>query len=144
MRFQRLILTGVLCLALVNAASGAQLFVYPKNGQDAERQDKDEHDCYRWAKSNSGVDPNSQPQQPDRRRRAAGALGGAGRGAALGAAMGAIDGDAGKGAAMGAVGGGVMGRRRGMMNQQMEQDMTLNTYHRAFAACMEGRGYTVK
>ncbi len=144
MRFQHLILAGALSLTLADVVSATQLFVYPKNGQDAERKDKDEYDCYRWARSNSGVDPSSQAGQPDRRRRAAGALGGAGRGAALGAAMGAIGGDAGKGAAMGAVGGGVLGRRRGMMNEQMEQDMTLNTYHRAFAACMEGRGYTVK
>ena len=65
-------------------------------------------------------------------------------GAALGAGVGAIAGDAGKGAAAGAVVGGVAGRRRSMAAQQQQQEATRSAYDRAFAACMEGRGYTVR
>jgi len=62
----------------------------------------------------------------------------------LGAAVGAIAGDAGKGAAAGAVLGGVRGRRQSMAAQQAQQQETRSAYDRAFAACMEGRGYTVR
>jgi hypothetical protein len=62
----------------------------------------------------------------------------------MGAAVGAIAGDAGKGAAAGAVVGGVAGRRRGIQENQAAAAQTQDTYYRAFAACMEGRGYTVR
>jgi outer membrane protein with glycine zipper len=140
-------LSGALILALCFAwsipSAASDLFVYPTKGQTAAQQDRDEYQCYKWAKDKSGVDP-TQTGQSGPNRRAAGTVGGAARGAGLGAAMGAIGGDAGKGAAMGAVGGAVLGRRRGRMTEQMESEMTRSTYHRAFAACMEGRGYTVK
>ena len=74
---------------------------------------------------------------------------------AMGAAMGAIAGDAGKGAAMGAAGGGmvggVRGRRQGQQQQAAQQQATqaqqqaqLQEYQRAFSACMDARGYSVK
>jgi len=44
----------------------------------------------------------------------------------------------------GAVVGGVHGRRRSMAAQQAQQQATRSAYDRAFAACMEGRGYTVR
>jgi hypothetical protein len=62
----------------------------------------------------------------------------------MGAAVGAIAGDAGKGAAAGAVVGGARGRRGSMAAQQQQQAASSNAYDRAFAACMEGRGYTVR
>ena len=62
----------------------------------------------------------------------------------MGAAVGAIGGNAGKGAAAGAVVGGVGGRRRSVAAQQQQQQATRSAYDRAFAACMEGRGYTVR
>jgi len=145
MNIRRLALMSFLSIWIsAGIASAGQLFVYPKNGQSAEQKDRDEYDCYKWAKQHSGVNPQVAAQQPNRANRAAAAVGGGARGAALGAGMGAIAGDAGKGAAMGAVGGAVIARRQRMMNEKMEQSMTTNTYHRAFAACMEGRGYTVK
>jgi hypothetical protein len=70
-------------------------------------------------------------------------------------AIGAIAGDAGKGAAIGAVAGGLAGRRAGkqaqaQQNQQAqagaaktEQEMK-NSFVKAFSACMEGKGYTIK
>jgi len=104
----------------------------------------DAYECYNWAKAQSGVDPGAPPPPAQPGQRARGAVGGAPRGAALGAAVGAIAGDAGKGAAAGAVVGGVHGRRRSMAAQQAQQQATRSAYDRAFAACMEGRGYTVR
>jgi hypothetical protein len=129
---------------LVGAASAqSEVFVYPAKGQSQDQQGKDEYECSKWAKSQSGVDP-SAPAQPDKSERAAGTVGGAARGAAVGAAIGAIAGDAGKGAAIGAVGGGVHGRRGAMAHEQEAAQQQGNAYDRAFGVCLDGRGYTTK
>ena len=39
------------------SASVNEVFVYPKNGQNAEQQSKDRYECYRWAADQSGFDP---------------------------------------------------------------------------------------
>jgi len=131
-------------LVFMGWAVAADLFVYPQKGQSAEQQNKDSYECYGWAKSQSGVDPGAPPPSAQAGQHARGAVGGAARGAALGAAVGAIGGDAGKGAAAGAVVGGVGGRRRSVAAQQQQQQATRSAYDQAFAACMEGRGYTVR
>jgi hypothetical protein len=129
---------------LASTASAQQVFVYPQKGQNQRQQDIDTAECTRWAKQQSGIDPNA-PKQPDQvGTHARGAAGGAAKGAAVGAAVGAIGGDAGKGAAAGAVVGGVGGRRRSKQAKQTAEAETTNTYQRAFAACMDGRGYSVK
>lgn len=91
---------------------------------------------------------------------------GAARGAAGGAAIGAIAGDAGKGAGAGAVAGTMRGgaqQRQASANaqkqaaakvaaeQQKEEERIklahaegLDTFQRAFAACMDARNYSVK
>ena len=121
-----------------------QQFVYPQKGQSLQQQDIDTAECTRWAKAQSGVDPNA-PKQPEQAgAHARGALGGAAKGAALGAAVGAIGGDAGKGAGAGALVGGVAGRRRSKQQKQAAQAGATDSYQRAFAACMEARGYSVK
>src|SRR5881409_84412 len=130
-------------LALVSRATAAGPFVYPQRGQSPEQQNKDSYECYGWAKAQSGVDP-GPPPPAQAGQHARGAVGGAARGAALGAAVGAIGGNAGKGAAAGAVVGGAAGRRRSVMAQQQQQQAAGSAYERAFAACMEGRGYTVR
>jgi hypothetical protein len=127
-------------LATVAAAGGGP-FVYPQKGQSQAQQDQDRGACDSWARQQTGIDPNAPPPSARNPRRTAG---GAARGAATGAAVGAIAGDAGKGAAAGAVVGGVAGRRRGRQEQQAAAADVQNTYARAFAACMEGRGYTVR
>ena len=51
------------------------------------------------------------------------------------------------GAAVGTVLGGVKARQnQSAQNQQaqQQQQQALNKYYRAYAACMEGRGYSVK
>jgi hypothetical protein len=132
------------CWALAAPAWAQQVFVYPQKGQSQQQQDIDTGECTRWAKQNSGVDPNAPKQQEGLGSNARGTAGGAAKGAAVGAAVGAIGGNAGKGAAAGAVVGGVAGRRGSKRGKQAAEAETTNTYQRAFGACMEGRGYSVK
>ena len=102
----------------------------------------------------------SAPEQRGGRAR------GAARGAAKGAVVGGIMGDAGKGAAIGATAGTVRGGRQQRQanaaakdqaaanagsqvqqqyqNQKAAYDQQMSTYKRAFSACMEARGYSVK
>jgi hypothetical protein len=138
------LVAGAATLALAGRGIAAGVFVYPQKGQSAEQQNKDSYECYNWARAQSGVDPSRPPPPAQPGQHAAGALGGAARGAALGAAVGAIGGNAGRGAAAGGVVGGVHGRQRSAAAQQAQQQTTRNAYDRAFAACMEGRGYTVR
>ncbi len=132
--------------------------IYPAKGQDQQQMEKDKYECYSWGKEQTGFDPmqagstsQSAPQgQPVGGERVRGAAGGA----AVGAVAGAVAGDAGKGAAAGAVGGTMVGgmRQRQKIGQQAEAQQQQNAalaqlqsnYNRAFGACMEGRGYTVK
>jgi hypothetical protein len=85
----------------------------------------------------------------NRWRAAATRRGGQG-GPAGGAIIGAIAGDAGAGAGIGAVVGTIAGGHRPRQQQAQQQQaeaqkqQTINTYYRAFAACLEGRGYAIK
>ncbi|SPB13505.1 hypothetical protein NOV72_00770 [Caballeronia novacaledonica] len=65
--------------------------------------------------------------------------------------IGAIAGDAGKGAAIGAatgtMAGGVRARqdkRAQQANAQAQTQGAMSTYYRAWAACMQGRGYSIQ
>jgi hypothetical protein len=133
-------------VALVGAAQAQPpgVFVYPEKGQDQPKQDVDTAECMRWAQGQTGVNPNAPAAQPDRRQRASGTIRGGAKGAAAGAAIGAIAGDAGKGAAIGAVAGGVGGRRGAKQQEQAAAAGQEDSLKRAFGACMEGRGYSVK
>ena len=139
-------------------AKGLGLYVFPSNSQDQATQDADEMACYKWAKEQTGVDPMNpvdiQAEQADRSLNGSAVVGSA-KGAAAGAAIGAIAGDAGKGAAIGAVVGGLGGRRARLAGDQAEQQANnqaaaakekelMDNYKKAFTACMEAKGYTVK
>jgi hypothetical protein len=141
-------------------------YVYPGQGQDATKQGQDENECYQWAKGQTGIDPTAPPTQaaaPEPQR--GGAVRGAARGAAKGAAVGAIadDGraadegnvDAGEGAAAGAAAGAVKGRRaqkkqakqaeaQAQQAAQSQDAQKKETFKKAWSACLEGRGYSVK
>lgn len=136
MKTTRLVVTIGL-LALWPALGSAQ-YVYPANGQSQEQQAKDQAECQQWAVSQTGYNPSyaAPPTQ-------GGAGRGAARGAATGAVIGAIAGNAGKGAAAGAAGGALLGgmRRR---DAERQQSASADAFNRAFAACMQGRGYTVR
>lgn len=128
---------------------------YPSKGQSASQQNKDEGECYAWAKQQTGIDPvavASAPPPPSGPATGGGErVRGAARGAAGGAAVGAIAGDTGKGAAVGAVVGTMAGGRQARQNKQAQaqqaQDAkagTIQHFNKAFGACMEGRGYVIK
>ena len=146
---------AIALLVLCTGALAQKPAVYPAKGQSPKQQQKDQGQCNSWAKSNTGVDP-AKLAPPAQAQGAAVGGGerarGAARGAVGGAAIGAITGGyAGKGAGAGAVVGTMAGGHRARQNQAAQNQQAqgqhheqLNTYYRAFGACMEGRGYTIK
>jgi hypothetical protein len=118
--------------------------------------EQDRFSCYQWAKGQTGFDPMQAPTAaaPSPEEKQGGVLRGAAGGAAAGAAIGAIAGDAGTGAAIGAASGGMIGGARRHRGEQAQQEAAQQqtaayeeqrtTYNRAWSACMEGKGYTVK
>lgn len=151
---QQLVFINVVLLALMSTAQ-AELYVFPAKGQSEQQTEQDKFSCYGWAKNQSGFDPMNPPQvQTGARQSGPGMLGGAARGAAGGAIIGAIAGDAGKGAAIGAAAGGLTRgfRNQDQRNQQRAQQQQQasnisqlrSDYDRAYAVCLEGKGYTVR
>jgi hypothetical protein len=152
MSASRVITAAIVCVALA-AEAGAEVFVYPKQGQSQEQFERDQFECHKWASQQTGFDPaqpsaaaapSAAPQSGERVR-------GAARGAAVGAVGGAIAGDAGTGAAVGAGVGAVTGgmRQRRANEQQtaavnQQQQASLQRYDQAYAACMGGRNYQVR
>jgi hypothetical protein len=132
------------------------LFVYPQKDQTPEQQAKDENACYSSAQQQTGIDPAAPPPPPqETSQQKGGAVKGSAKGAAGGAAVGAIAGDAGTGAAVGATVGAVHGRRQQkkankqaaqqtQQQAQTQQQQTLDTFRRAFSACVDSKGYSVK
>ena len=162
-------------------AQSIGMFAFPKNGQSADQQLKDESDCYGMAKQRTGIDAQAPaPTGPSAEEVAAaqkqaaesapekkgGRARGAARGAAGGAAIGAIAGNAGAGAGAGAVAGTMRGgMKQREANAQSKQQASaqaaeaqkqaaeelnrehqegIDTFQRAFSACMDARGYSVK
>lgn len=134
------------------------LYVFPAKNQDKKTQDADEASCYKWAQQQTGFDP-INPTKVTAQKASTAPNGsmvvGAAGGSAAGAAIGAIAGDAGKGAAIGAVVGGLRGIRARAARNQAEQQQNnqaaagqekamLDSFKKAFSACMEAKGYTVK
>lgn len=138
------------------AQAQAKPIVYPSKGQSAQQQQKDEGECYVWAKSQTGIDPAAVAAAPAPAPQTGPAVGGGERlqGAARGAVVGGIiDGGsgAGKGAAIGTVAGGVRARNnqrsqnaQAQQHDQAQKQGAIDTFYRAQGACLEGRGYTVK
>ena len=152
----------ILGACIAGSALAQDPIIYPAKGQSQDQMEKDKFECYSWAKGQTGFDPMKMPtasSPPPQQEAQQGGVGrGAVRGGAVGLAAGAIAGDPGKGAAIGAVSGGLIGgmRRRDQKQsqqqaqQQWEQEQAnaymqgRNSYNRAYGACLEGRGYTVK
>jgi len=143
-------------------ALGQELIIYPGKGQSKDQVEKDKFACYQWAKDQTGFDPmavqTTSTPPPEKKAPEGGLAKGAVRGALVGLAAGSITGDAGKGAAIGAASGGLIGGMKradqSAQQQKAEQDWAQkqvneytqkrNTYNRAYSACLESRGYTVK
>lgn len=136
------------CIAVGDAQ--AKPIAYPSKGQSGPQQQKDDGECYVWAKNNTGIDPAAVATAPPPPsgpavgggERATGAL----RGAVVGGIIGGSDG-ARTGAGVGVVAGGMRARQNQRSRQasaQSQNQGAIDTFNRAFAACMEGRGYTIK
>ncbi len=133
------------------------LIVYPAKGQSAERQSVDEQECYNWAKSQTGIDPQapapatvaSEESKPSGQR-----VKSAARGAAAGAIIGEVaNNDADEGAKVGAAAGVLAGGRRAREEKdtheqqakkeaQAAQSERQETFKKALGTCLQGRGYT--
>ena len=166
MKSKSILLVLTVFLVFLTATVGAQeLMIYPAKGQSNDQMEKDKYECYTWAKGQTGFDPMKTPTAssppPKQEKKSVG--GAAVVGGALGAVGGAIiggatGGSAGTGAAIGALSGGAIGGiRSSSQNKQAEQKQKQweqeqvnqyakqrNDYNRAYSACLEGRGYTVK
>jgi len=136
----------------------AELIIFPAQGQSTEKMEKDKFECYGWAKGQTGFDPMALPTTstpaPSQEQKSGGAV----RGALGGAALGAILGDSSSAAKRGAAAGGLIGGvRQANQNNQAQQRTeqwkqqeaskyanNRNDYNRAYSACLEGKGYTVK
>jgi len=166
-------IVGFLAICFVTSTATAQdVFVYPSRRQTTDQQNRDKYECTQWATQQTGFNPSapqpstygSYPAPPPVQQPTAGPLKGAVGGAAIGAVGGAIGGNAGKGAAIGAAAGALFGGFR-RMEQSKQQQAQQNAYqqqvasaqaqqaatanaqranfNRAFATCLQGRGYTV-
>ena len=142
-------------LAAVPSTQAGDMYVYPKEGQDKAQQDKDSYECHSWSVQQTGFDPTKPPSTSTQTQSSQGGevVGGAAKGAAVGAIGGAIGGDAGKGAAVGAGVGAASGgiKKRSAKKEQEAQQQAkkqayqnnLESYNRAKATCLQGRGYSV-
>jgi hypothetical protein len=135
-----IIMGTAMVASAVFAQTEPKVFVAPNKGQSADQQSKDSAECKQIATQQA---PPAEAQTGVGTH-AGGTAKGAAKGAVAGAAVGAIAGDAGKGAAVGAAAGGVGGRRGSKKGQEAAQTGAQSDWARAFAACMESRGYTVK
>jgi hypothetical protein len=155
-QLHRVVLAGLSILFLASTVHAVQdPIVFPANNQSNEQTESDKYACYSWAKGQTGFDPMEVPTAtappPEQK---GGVVKGAAKGALLGVAVGAVAGDAKKGAGIGAASGGIIGGARKHQSEkaqeqyQQEQvagyEQRRSEYNRAWGACMEGKGYTVK
>jgi OmpA family protein len=138
------LLGGLVALVLVAALSGDAVAqaVYPTRGQSPQQQQRDQAECQAWAAQQPGTAAPPPPAGPTGQ-----GVRGAARGAAVGAVAGGIGGDAGKGAAAGAAAGAMVGGMQRRQDRRAAADASANasaSASNAMAACLEGRGYTVK
>lgn len=165
-----LLIVLIILVFFTGSAFAQDFFVYPTKGQSLEQQKKDESECYQWAKQQTGFDPLQTPPQastppPQKGSKGPGTLESAVIGGALGAGIGALTSPsskrgsrAGKGALIGAGSGVLLGqvaKERGAQQERQQADawtqsqmdaynQSRNAFKRAYGACLEGRGYTVK
>lgn len=150
------------CLWASGIQAQQELMIYPNKKQSKETMEKDKFECYSWAKKQSGFDPmaprTAATPPPAKEEEVGGAGKGAVGGALLGAGIGYLTGNTARGAAIGGVSGAAVGgMRRSEQKQREEQrqkqweqqkaqqySQGRNNYNRAYAACLEGRGYTVR
>ena len=145
------------CIAATGMAAD-ELMIFPNDDQTAEQQEADKYTCYSWAKGETDFDPMALPTATEPPPQQSAKQGGLARGAVRGAAVGQlIGGDSSStksGAAAGAAVGGMrrndQKRKEQQAQAQWEQQQqqiyadNRNRYNRAYAACLEGKNYTVR
>jgi hypothetical protein len=139
------------------------VYAYPLHGQSADQLDRDQYECYIWAKQQTGFDPSAPNLPAEARVRFAPSGPPPGTNTAVGAVAGAAIGAAiappwqrGFGALFGALIGGAIGSSADATNAQRNAQVASYTnaqlaqidreaanYRRALSACLEGRGYSV-
>ena len=144
--------TGLINLAM------ADLMIFPAQGQSNEQTEQDKFSCYGWAKQQTGFDPMAAPTTSTPPPSQQQSSGGVVRGALGGVALGAILGDSSRSARNAGVAGALIGGvRQNSANNQTTQKTeqwkqqeagnyanNRNQYNRAYSACLEGKGYTVR
>jgi hypothetical protein len=149
---------SLLMLLVTGQAMAQELYIYPAKDQSAEQMEKDKYECYNWAKKDSSFDPMAAPKATTPAPTAEKKKGGAVKGAAAGAVAGKVLGNSSKttkrSAAAGGLIGGVSQSSKNAKTEQKQKDWeqkesanyanNRNNYNRAYSACLEGRGYTVK
>ncbi len=129
------------------------LAAYPAQGQAPELQRADDAACYEWARQETRIDPGAPPPPPAAVPvPGSGVASGAATGAVAGAFLGGILGrDPLGGAVVGAMTGAMAGAAAEHEAQAQTaraagqaQEARLDLFRRGFAACMQGRGYSVR
>ncbi len=145
-----------LCLAATSIAD--ELMIFPNTDQTSEQQEQDKFACYTWAKDQSDFDPMAPPTATEPPPQQQAKKGGVGKGLVRGAAVGQIAGGDSKSTRRGAAAGVAIGgmrrqdqkRKEAQAREQWEQEQvriyteSRNRYNRAYAACLEGKNYTVR
>jgi hypothetical protein len=144
-------------------AINTTVYAYPQHGQSPQQLDRDQYECYVWAKGQTGFDPSAANVPAQARVRVVSGPP-PGTGTAVGAVSGAVIGAAisnpwqrGFGALAGALIGGAIGSSVDASNAQQQHTAVVYDqaqmreiqrqaadYRRALGACLEGRGYSVK
>ena len=142
-----------LALWLLTGPGHAEVFVYPKQGATQEEFQKDQFECHNWAQQQTGVNP-SQPvavaAAPPAREAPFTAPPGAPRWAPSAAPSAAMRGRARPSAPAWARRVDACARTTeppaaaATQQAQANQQAGLQRYEQAYAACLGGRGYTVK
>ena len=159
---QTLVYSFLLILIFTGLTFAQNYYIYPDKGQSQSQTEKDKSQCHTWAVGQTGFDPTAPyyPSSPPPTQPApkSGVVEGAAKGAILGTVVGAISGNTGKGAAIGASSGALVGvfnkydesKERKYYEKQYNEQQSReyaakrSNYDRAYTACLEGRGYTVK
>ena len=151
------------------AYAGMGTYAFPQKGQTPEMQQQDEQGCAQWASDQTGINPavlqyKQQEAQADLQKGAEEAnkprvVRKLGRVALTGAAVGSMNENmnsgAGKGAAMAATVGAsrMLGQRADQKAQAPLNEANAKAgqvqaeteqYVRAYSACMEGKGYSIR
>jgi len=159
----------VLCAGVFAYAGGMGTYAFPQKGQTPEMQAQDESGCAQWAADQTGINPavlqyRQQEAQADLQKASQEAskpkvVRKLGRAALTGAALGSMnesmDDGAGKGAAMAATVGvsKMIGQKQEQKAQAPLNEANANAaqvqaetqeYVRAYSACMEGKGYSIR